>query len=79
MALTSVDGIRRTGLLQPGSLYTSKYRVRIAGVGDLTERTEELARAYKDSGVEVKSRDRAAPSANRFIERMGQFLSLIGK
>lgn len=78
VAMTSIDGIRRTGLLQPGSLYTSKYRVRIAGVGDLTERTEELARAYKDSGVEVKSRDRAAPSANRFIERMGQFLSLIG-
>ncbi len=78
VALTSVDGIRRTGLLQPGSLYTSKYRVRIPSTADLIDRAEALARTYKDSGIEVKSRDRAAPSANRFIERMGQFLSLIG-
>lgn len=79
VALTSVDGVRRSGLLQPGSLYTTRYRVRIAdAAGDLSGRAEALARLYKDSGVEVRSRDRAAPSANRFIERMGQFLALIG-
>ena len=78
VALTSVEGVRRTGLLQPGSLYTSKYRVRVSGNADVAGQAETLSRLYKDAGVEVKSRERAAPSADRFIERMGQFLSLIG-
>lgn len=78
VALTSVEGVRRSGLLQPGSLYTSKYRVRLTDGSDVEGRTEALSRLYKDSGVDVRSRERAAPSANRFIERMGQFLALIG-
>ncbi len=76
VAITSIDGVRRTGLIQPGSLYTAKYRVR--GGTAAAAQAEALARTYKDAGVEVKSAERAAPSANRFIERMGQFLSLIG-
>lgn len=78
VAITSLDGMRRTGLIQPGSLYEAKYRVRTAPGTDVATLTEDLGRELKDAGVEVKSRDRASPGANRFIERMGQFLSLIG-
>lgn len=78
VALTSVGGVARTGLIQPGSLYTVKYRVRVPAGTDTAALVERYEDSGKTSGIEVKSRDRAAPSANRFFERMGQFLSLIG-
>lgn len=78
VAIVSLDGLRRTGLIQPGSLYTSKYRIRLPeGVDAATVRADwEKARA--NEGWTFKDRDRAAPGASRFIDRMGQFLSLIG-
>ncbi len=78
VALTSLGGVARTGLIQPGSLYTAKYRVRVAANTDTAALVERIEDSTKSAGIEVKSRDRAAPSANRFFERMGQFLSLIG-
>lgn len=78
VALTSIDGVMRSGLIQPGSLYTSKYRVRLPTGVDATEQADLLKKAMATAGVEIKHRDRAAPGANRFFERMGQFLGLIG-
>src|SRR3546814_461121 len=70
--------MRRTGLIQPGSLFESKYRIRLAPGTDAHALRERLERRYATAGWEFKDRDRAAPGANRFFERMGQFLSLIG-
>lgn len=78
VALTSVDGLLRSGLVQPGSLYTSKYRVRLPTGADAESEADLLKKAMATAGVEIKHRDRAAPGANRFFERMGQFLGLIG-
>src|SRR3546814_7478509 len=35
VAITSIEGIRRTALIQPGSLYESKYRIRIAQAAEV--------------------------------------------
>lgn len=78
VAIVSLDGLRRTGLIQPGSLFESKYRIRLAPEADARALREQLAKRYATAGWEFKDRDRAAPGANRFFERMGQFLSLIG-
>lgn len=78
VALTSVDGVMRSGLVQPGSLYTSKYRIKLPAGSDAQARADALKKAMATAGVEIKNRDRAAPGASRFFERMGQFLSLIG-
>ena len=78
VALTSMGGIRSTGLLMPGSLFTSKYRLRLPATADAPAAVRALEQRYKDAGWEVKGRDRASPSADRFFDRMGQFLSLIG-
>lgn len=78
VAIVSMDGLRRTGLIQPGSLYAAKYRIRLnPGFDAATVRTD-MEKAHASDGWTFKDRDRAAPGANRFIERMGQFLSLIG-
>ncbi|WP_188062165.1 ABC transporter permease [Sphingobium sp. KCTC 72723] len=78
VAIVSMDGLRRTALIQPGSLYTSKYRVRLPAGTDAKALRDRLEKENSVAGWEFKDRDRAAPGANRFIERMGQFLSLIG-
>lgn len=78
VAIVSLDGFRRTGLIQPGSLFTAKYRLRLPPGADARALRATLEQRHASQGWQVKDRDRAAPGANRFIERMGQFLSLIG-
>ena len=78
VALVSLEGLRRTGLLMPGSLYESKYRIRLTSGADAAAVGKRIEGRFPSAGWEVKDRDRAAPGANRFFERMGQFLSLIG-
>ncbi len=78
VAIVSLDGLARTRLLQPGALFETKYRVRLNPGVDPDEATERLKARYPSAGWEYKDRDRAAPGASRFFERMGQFLSLIG-
>ncbi|QGP81071.1 ABC transporter permease [Sphingobium sp. CAP-1] len=78
VAIVSMDGLRRTGLIQPGSLYSSKYRIRLYPRYDAATVRADWEKARANEGWTFKDRDRAAPGADRFIERMGQFLSLIG-
>ena len=75
-----MDGCRdrRTQLLQPGALYKAKYRVRLKPGIAPGEAIARLKKTHPSAGWEYKDRDRAAPGAYRFFERMGQFLSLIG-
>jgi len=78
VALVSMEGLRRTGLIQPGSLFESKYRIRTPSGIDAHAERQALEKSHASSGWSFKDRDRAAPGTNRFFERMGQFLSLIG-
>lgn len=78
VAIVSMDGLRRTGLIQPGSLYTSKYRLRLLSRYDAATVRQDWEKARASEGWTFKDRENAAPGANRFIGRMGQFLSLIG-
>ncbi|WP_311267579.1 FtsX-like permease family protein [Sphingobium sp. WCS2017Hpa-17] len=78
VAIVSMDGLRRTGLIQPGSLYAAKYRIRLNPRFDAVTVRTDMEKAHASDGWTFKDKDRAAPGANRFIERMGQFLSLIG-
>lgn len=78
VALVSMEGLRRTGLVQPGSLYTAKYRIRLPVKADAAAVRADWEKGRANEGWTFKDRDRAAPGASRFIDRMGQFLSLIG-
>ncbi len=77
VALASLDGIARTGLVQPGSLTQAKYRLRLSAGTDPEAAAEHFTRAFPDGGWETKTRDNATPGASRFIGRMGQFLTLV--
>ncbi len=77
VVIVSMDGLTRTGLIQPGSLYQTKYRVRMTG-GSPKTAVETFERRFEGAGWETRTRDRAAPGASRFVDRMGEFLTLVG-
>jgi len=68
----------RAGLIAPGSLYQSKYRLAFSQAQDPTQVQAALTAQFPDAGFEYRTRDRASPSADRFVGRMGEFLTLVG-
>jgi putative ABC transport system permease protein len=80
--LVSVDALRATGLLQPGSLVRWHYRVALAAndAGDSAVKTliADAEKQFPDAGWEIRSRDNASPQLERNIERFTQFLTLVG-
>lgn len=68
----------RAGLTAPGALYESKYRVALAGRPDPLAVQEALEQQFPESGWRYRTRDRASPGADRFVGRMGEFLTLVG-
>ncbi|WP_375182523.1 ABC transporter permease, partial [Sphingomonas adhaesiva] len=76
VAIVSRAGLDRTGLIQPGSLYATRYR--IAATGNPAAIAERFERRFDTAGWETKTRDRASPGASRFVTRMGDFLTLVG-
>jgi putative ABC transport system permease protein len=77
-ALVDSNGLDATGLVQPGSLYTSAYRLKLPPGADVEAVAKRLSARFKDAGYQVQDRSNGAPGTRRFIERIGQFLTLIG-
>ena len=77
-ALVDRAGLAATGLVQPGSLYTSAYRLDLPGGADPKAVAERLRKRFGAAGFQVQDRSDGAPGTRRFIERLGQFLTLVG-
>src|SRR3546814_2283215 len=60
------------------SLYESKYRVRLPAGADPAMVGKRLTAEFPEAGWKVNDRSNGAPGTRRFVERMGQFLSLFG-
>lgn len=78
VAIIGLGDLPATQLIQPGSLYESKYRIRLPTGADVKAAGKRLAAAFPDAGWDITDRNNGAPGTRRFIERMGQFLSLVG-
>ncbi len=78
VAIVSMEGLRRSELIQPGSLFDAKYRIRLPAGADFAAVRKDLETRYDGKGWDIDDRSNAAPGTDRFINRMGQFLSLIG-
>jgi putative ABC transport system permease protein len=80
--LISIEAVRATGLIQPGSLVRWLYRVQVPD-NDATDRAakaliEDAEKKFPEAGWEIRSRDNASPQLERNIERFTQFLTLVG-
>ena len=77
--LVAKDVPLSAGLLQPGSLYQSKYRIAFQDPARDPEAVQEaIGDAFPDAGFDFRTRDRASPGADRFVGRMSDFLTLVG-
>ena len=77
--IVAEDVPQAAGLLAPGSMFRSKYRIALEDPAtDLEATTEALDQRFPLSGFELRTRDRASPGADRFVDRMGEFLTLVG-
>ncbi len=66
------------GLLAPGSMYRTKVRLKLA-TGQTPENVAQaFLRQFPTAGFEARTRDEASPGADRFVQRMGDFLTLVG-
>jgi putative ABC transport system permease protein len=80
--LISEAALRATGLLQPGSLVRWHYRLRLPGADSRDRMTKAVAdaaaRQFPEAGWEVRTRANASPEFGRNIERLTEFLTLVG-
>jgi putative ABC transport system permease protein len=70
--------LAQSGLLEPGSLYDTDYRLRLPAGADLAALEREAEGLFRDTGLRWQDARRGAPGAERFVERMGSFLVLVG-
>lgn len=68
----------QAGLEQPGALYESKYRIRFDRAIAPDDAQAQLEERFPNAGFDFRTRDRASPGADRFVSRMGEFLTLVG-
>jgi putative ABC transport system permease protein len=78
VAIIGMADLPATQLIQPGSLYESKYRLRLPEGTNPEAVGKRLTAEFPEAGWKVTDRSNGAPGTRRFIERMGQFLSLVG-
>ena len=76
--IVAQDLPKRAGLLAPGAMYRSKTRVAFVGLRDPAAAADALKRQFPDAGFQLRTRDNAAPGADRFVKQMGEFLTLVG-
>lgn len=76
--IVAADFPARAGLTAPGSMFRTKYRLLLLPGGDPVATIDALKAEFPKSGFTYRQRDRAAPGADRFVSRMGEFLVLVG-
>lgn len=81
--LVSLDTMQRTGLIDPGSLVGWRYALKLAGAsnqsdGGLATFREQIKQALPEGGFTVRDRRDPSPQVSRALERLRQFLTLVG-
>ena len=70
--------LAESGLLSEGSVFDSEYRLRLASGADLSALRDSARAAFADDGMQWRDRRNATPSLQRFVDRLGSFLVLMG-
>ncbi|MEO0683323.1 MAG: FtsX-like permease family protein, partial [Pseudomonadota bacterium] len=72
------DALEEAGLLAPGTLYETSYRMTLPEGADLTALRDALAADFPDAGIRWRDRRNGAPGVANFVQRIGAFLVLVG-
>ena len=67
-----------SGLLVPGTLFDSHYRLDLPADADLDALEAEAERRFGDDGMRWRDARRGAPGVTEFVSRLESFLILVG-
>ncbi|MBI1415797.1 MAG: FtsX-like permease family protein [Limimaricola sp.] len=70
--------LANSGLIQPGTLYSTDYRLLVPPGTDLAKLKVRAEKLYRDAGMRWSDARHGAPGTARFVDRMGSFLILVG-
>ena len=76
-ALMDEAGLAMTGLVQPGSLTTTSYRLILSGGADPEAVGKSFQQRFPDGGWRASDRGDAGGGTRRFVDRLGQMLLLV--
>lgn len=76
--LVAAGMLEESGLIQPGSLVNVAYRLALPA-GQRAGAVAAAARAaFPDAGWRIRTADEGAPGLRQFVDRLTQFLALVG-
>lgn len=76
--LVRLADLAHSGLIGPGTLYETDYRLVLAPGADLEALKRSAAQAFGDKGMQWSDRRHAARGVESFVDRLGSFLILVG-
>jgi putative ABC transport system permease protein len=76
VVLTS--SLETSGLLTPGALFETRYRMTLPPDADLEALETESEAQFRDKGMRWTDSRNAAPGIETFVDRIGSFLVLVG-
>ena len=77
----SIDALRASGLIQPGSLTRWTYRLTLPGMATSAQAqavVDAFNAAFPEAGYTTRRSDRASPEFDANITRFSDFLTLVG-
>jgi putative ABC transport system permease protein len=77
-SLVSMASLEGSGLLAPGTLFDSQYRLALPEGTDLAALETRALDAFRDTGLRWRDSRNAAPGIASFVDRIGAFLVLVG-
>jgi putative ABC transport system permease protein len=77
-AMASVEGLAAEGLLAPGVVFETEYRLRLPAAADLGALRRDFEASFPEAGGRWRDRRDASPGIRRFVERLGAFLTIVG-
>jgi putative ABC transport system permease protein len=72
------EALEGSGLLAPGTLFNSKYRLDLPPDADLATLQNEAETQFEGAGMRWTDARNGAPGVSRFVERLSAFLVLVG-
>ncbi|MEM9583392.1 MAG: FtsX-like permease family protein [Pseudomonadota bacterium] len=76
--IVATQSLAQSGLLAPGSLYSSKYRLLLPPDVDISALEDQAKARFENSGLRWSDARNGAPGVAEFVDRLGAFLVLVG-
>ncbi len=76
-AIVDEPGLAASGLIQPGSISTTNYRILLPEGADAEAIGKQFQRRFESGGWRATTRQEAGSGTRRFIDRLGQMLLLV--